>query len=50
MAALWRWGESLGAARTHLEVSSGNGSAVALYRDLGYWIHHDYRYRTARAA
>jgi GNAT superfamily N-acetyltransferase len=50
MAALWRWGERQGAARTHLEVSSDNRSAVELYRDLGYWVHHDYRYRTAPPA
>jgi ribosomal protein S18 acetylase RimI-like enzyme len=50
MAALWRWGERQGAVRTHLQVSTDNAPAVSLYRDLGYWVHHDYRYRTAARA
>lgn len=45
MSALWSWGRSRGAARSYLQVSSENGAAVALYERLGYWIHHDYRYR-----
>lgn len=45
MVALWRWGAALGAERTHLEVSSDNTAALGLYRRLGYWRHHDYRYR-----
>jgi GNAT superfamily N-acetyltransferase len=46
MHALWQWGRAEGALRTHLEVSSDNDAAVAFYEGLGYWVHHDYRYRT----
>lgn len=45
MRALWGWGSALGATRTHLEVASDNAPALALYEQLGYWVHHDYRYR-----
>jgi N-acetylglutamate synthase len=47
MAALTDWGLERAAIRGHLEVSSGNSAAVALYGKLGYRVHHDYRYRTA---
>jgi GNAT superfamily N-acetyltransferase len=46
MAALWQWGRTRGAARSYLQVSADNTEAVGLYDKLGYWVHHDYRYRT----
>jgi GNAT superfamily N-acetyltransferase len=46
MAALWAWGRNAGATRTHLEVSSDNLAALALYEGIGYHTHHLYRYRT----
>ncbi len=45
MQALWRWGAAAGAQRCYVQVSSDNTAAVALYERLGYWRHHDYRYR-----
>ena len=44
--ALWSWGRGRDARRTYLQVSSDNAAAIALYERLGYWQHHDYRYRT----
>jgi ribosomal protein S18 acetylase RimI-like enzyme len=49
LAALWSWGGDAGATRTHLEVSSDNLAALALYEGLGYHTHHLYRYRTEPA-
>lgn len=46
MAALCGWGRASGALRSHLEVSSDNLAALALYEGLGYHTHHLYRYRT----
>ncbi len=45
MAALWRWGTDRGAVRSYLQVIAGDVPAVTLYQSLGYWNHHDYRYR-----
>jgi N-acetylglutamate synthase len=45
MAALWHWGSAGGARRSYLQVSTDNLPALALYERLGYWHHHDYRYR-----
>ncbi|MEP7021494.1 MAG: GNAT family N-acetyltransferase [Pseudonocardiales bacterium] len=45
MRALWQWGAATGARRSYVQVSSDNGRALALYERLGYWHHHDYRYR-----
>lgn len=47
MAALWDWGRARGARRSYLQVGGDNAAALALYRRLGYWRHHDYRYRSA---
>ncbi len=46
MVALWRWAAAEhGARRSYLQVESTNVAAVELYLGLGYWRHHDYRYR-----
>jgi ribosomal protein S18 acetylase RimI-like enzyme len=45
-SALWGWGASRGAVRTHVEVSTDNEAAMRLYERLGYRRHHSYRYRT----
>jgi ribosomal protein S18 acetylase RimI-like enzyme len=45
-AALIEWGAARGAVRSYLQVSAVNEPAVRLYERLGYWVHHDYRYRT----
>jgi ribosomal protein S18 acetylase RimI-like enzyme len=50
MAALWAWGRDQGAVRSYLQVASTNAAAIALYSRQGYWIHHDYRTRTAPGA
>jgi ribosomal protein S18 acetylase RimI-like enzyme len=46
MAALWNWGRDRGATSSYLQVRADNAPAVALYTKLGYWLHHEYRYRT----
>lgn len=46
-AALWAWGQQRGATHTYLQVLADNEPATALYRQLGYWVHHDYHYRVA---
>jgi ribosomal protein S18 acetylase RimI-like enzyme len=45
LAALLAWGRAHGARRTHLEVTSENSAALALYERAGYWTHHEYHYR-----
>jgi GNAT superfamily N-acetyltransferase len=47
VAALEAWGRDRAATRGYLQVDSRNDPAVALYTRRGYWVHHDYRYRTA---
>jgi ribosomal protein S18 acetylase RimI-like enzyme len=45
--ALWRWGTDVQDAKhSYLEVETHNEPAITLYRTLGYWEHHIYRYRT----
>jgi GNAT superfamily N-acetyltransferase len=46
LRALWAWGRDRGASRSYLQVGADNGAAVDLYEHAGYWVHHDYRYRT----
>lgn len=43
-AELLRWGSSHGATHAYLQVSPDNGSAMAMYRALGFVDHHRYRY------
>jgi ribosomal protein S18 acetylase RimI-like enzyme len=45
MAALQRWGADRGARWTHLQVSTSNAPARALYRRAGFIEHHRYHYR-----
>ncbi len=47
MTALCEWARDVhGATRSYLQVTADNHAAMALYRRLGYWQHHTYRYRT----
>jgi N-acetylglutamate synthase len=47
MDALGRWAVTRhGASRSYLQVRTDNRAALDLYRRLGYWPHHVYRYRT----
>jgi GNAT superfamily N-acetyltransferase len=50
VAALVRWAAAAGAERGYLQVESANTPAIALYRQLGFWSHHRYRYRGDPAA
>ena len=45
MAALRDWAAGRGATRASLQVSADNTPALELYRGIGFWHHHDYRYR-----
>ncbi len=47
MVALAAWGSELGATQTYLQVEQTNTAALELYRGLGFWTHHTYRYRVA---
>jgi N-acetylglutamate synthase len=47
MHALGRWAvERHAASRSYLQVTVGNHAGLGLYRRLGYWQHHVYRYRS----
>lgn len=48
--ALHHWGVARGASRAYLQVLADNHPARRVYARLGYWHHHDYRYRTAAPA
>jgi GNAT superfamily N-acetyltransferase len=44
---LWTWAaQEHGATHSYLQVVNTNAAALRLYDRLGYWRHHDYRYRT----
>ena len=44
--SLWQWAvQDCGARRGYLQVHSDNSAAREFYASLGYWHHHDYRYR-----
>jgi N-acetylglutamate synthase len=47
MHALGRWAvERHAASRSYLQVTADNHAGLGLYRRLGYWPHHVYRYRS----
>lgn len=48
MSGLHAWGREQGAQRCYVQVFGGNDAGLALFSDLGYWHHHDYRYRYRR--
>jgi ribosomal protein S18 acetylase RimI-like enzyme len=50
VAALSAWGAAGGATQRYLQVEAANAGAIALYRGLGFWEHHRYRYRRDPAA
>jgi ribosomal protein S18 acetylase RimI-like enzyme len=43
IGALCRWAPDAG--RTFLQTDQTNVAAIALYRSIGFWAHHTYRYR-----
>jgi ribosomal protein S18 acetylase RimI-like enzyme len=45
MAALARKALSEGAHGAYLQVEEENGGARALYKDMGFAVHHAYHYR-----
>ena len=50
MHALWRWArDEHEATRGYVQVEQTNQPAITFYLGLGYWHHHDYRYRTEPA-
>jgi GNAT superfamily N-acetyltransferase len=49
MRSLWQWAlQEYDARRGYLQVRSGDIAAQDFYAALGYWHHHDYRYRQPR--
>jgi N-acetylglutamate synthase len=49
--SLWQWAlAEFDARRGYLQVHSDNPAAQDFYAALGYWHHHDYRYRQPREA
>ncbi|GAB2647322.1 N-acetylglutamate synthase, CG3035 family [Nocardia goodfellowii] len=47
-AELIRWGHARGATHAYVQVEADNAAALALYRDLGFLEHHNYRYAAPR--
>jgi ribosomal protein S18 acetylase RimI-like enzyme len=45
--ALIDWGARRGATRAYVQVLTGNTAAIALYRGLGFVLHHHHRYLDA---
>jgi ribosomal protein S18 acetylase RimI-like enzyme len=45
--ALLTHARTRGARQVYLQVSEDNGAAIALYKGLGFAVHHRYRYRLA---
>jgi len=49
MSELAVWGAQRGARAIYLQVAADNGPALQLYAGLGFYHHHDYRYRVGSA-
>ncbi|HEX2903633.1 MAG TPA: GNAT family N-acetyltransferase [Jatrophihabitans sp.] len=49
MRALLDWGRSQAGAACYLQVDGANTAALALYRGLGFTVHHRYHYRVPPA-
>lgn len=45
MSELARWGADRGGRAIYLQVAADNAPALTLYAGLGFYHHHDYRYR-----
>ncbi|GAB2701279.1 N-acetylglutamate synthase, CG3035 family [Nocardia thraciensis] len=43
-AELLRWGQRRGATHAYVQVGVDNGGAQAMYREMGFLEHHNYRY------
>jgi ribosomal protein S18 acetylase RimI-like enzyme len=50
IAALADWGVRGGCEQVYLQVEQRNATAISLYRHLGFWEHHTYRYLSDPAA